>query len=239
MRLLVTRPEPEASDLARTLTGMGHQVIVQPLVRMEPNPEPAGLPQPSAIVVTSRNGVRALVGWQVSQSWRGTRIYAVGTATAEAAGDAGFTDVRAGGGDVTALAELIRDDFDRTGGMILYPAARDRSADLAALLPGYAVRTVEAYRAEAVAAFDRPALEALRGGGLDGVLLFSRRTAQTFARLVTEAGVRAGLTGVRLYCLSAQVAEPVAGLAGGILIAADPHENALLALLDPALAGGS
>jgi uroporphyrinogen-III synthase len=237
MRLLVTRAEPEAGDLARRLTALGHQVLVQPLMTIIPAPEPSNLQRPAAIIVTSGNGARALASWRAAKAWRTVPAYAVGSATGDALREAGFTDIRVAHGDAVALAAFIRGDFDPQQGALLYAAARDQSADLAALLPGLEVITVEAYRAEAAAMLDPAIARALAAGTVDGVLFFSRRTAEIFRDLAIRAGVAGGLGGTTFYTLSLQVAEPLAALgAAGVRVAAHPDQPSLLALLDPALA---
>jgi uroporphyrinogen-III synthase len=205
-------------------------------MRIEFNPEPANLARPAAIAVTSRNGVRALAAWRAASAWRDVPVYAVGTATADCARDAGFSDVHTAAGDAAALAALLRAEFDPRHGAILYLAARDRAAELAELLPGFAMTTVEAYRGKAATALNPPVADALRSRSIDGVLLFSRRTAQIFANLVTAAGLAPRLTPVTLYALSPQVAEPVAALGARVVVAPQPEEAALLGLLHPALA---
>ncbi len=81
--------------------------------------------------------MRALEGWPSARAWRGLPAYAVGGTTAALARAAGFRDVRTGAGDVAALADLVRADFDAGAGTILYPAGRDRAADVAAMLAGF------------------------------------------------------------------------------------------------------
>jgi uroporphyrinogen-III synthase len=237
MRLLVTRPEPDASDLAARLRAQGHTVLVAPLTQIVFATEPVGVATPAAIAVTSRNGVRALASWQGAKAWSDVTVYAVGAATAAAAREAGCPAVRSAAGDAAALAALIRHDFDAAAGSILYAAARDRTVDLAAALPGVSVTTVEAYAAEAVSRLDSNVIEAVRAGAIDGVLLFSRRTAEIFSELTLAAGVQAMLARTTLYALSSQVAQPLARLRPArILVASQPNEAGLLALVNPALA---
>jgi len=240
VRLLVTRPEPEANPLAARLRANGYDVLVAPLTRIVLAAEPAGLPKPAAIAVTSRNGARSVASWSAATSWKGATIYAVGAATAAEARMGGFSDVRTASGDVEALADLIGRDFDPTAGPLLYAAARDRSADLAALLPDVRVVTVEAYAAEAVPRLNPEVVEALRDGTLDGVLLFSSRAAQILVDLATATGVREALAKPAMYALSKQVAQPLRAVSGArVLVAAHPNEGSLLALVNPALAQSS
>lgn len=235
MRLLVTRPEPDASETAERLRGLGHTVVIQPMMRIAFSPEPARLPAPAAILFTSRNAVRAVEHWSAAGAWRRLPAYAVGKATAALARDIGFTDVRVGSGDAAALTDLVRADFDKAGA-ILYPAARDRSADVAGMLAGFNVLTVEAYRGVAATRIDDAIAAAIRSATIDGVLFFSRRTAAIFADLVSAAGVALNLRRVTFFTLSAAVAEPLARLQPAeIVIAARPDDDSLVALIPPAV----
>ena len=69
MRLLALRPEPDASETALRLRRLGHTVRVEPMLTVEFRPEPADLPEPAAILFTSRNAVRALDRWPRTAAW--------------------------------------------------------------------------------------------------------------------------------------------------------------------------
>jgi uroporphyrinogen-III synthase len=233
MRLLVLRPEPDASDTAARLRALGHDVIVEPMLSVELRPEPLNLPDPLAILFTSRNGVRAVEGWPRAALWRDRPSFAVGGETAACARAAGFSEVRAGGGDAAALAELVAAALAPVEGTILYPAARDRAGDLEGILTarGFSVHVVEAYRAIPATRLSEGAATALRSGALDGALVYSRRTAETFRDLAGAAGLDR-LPGIAFYVVSAAVAEPLRALRpAAIHVAARP--DATLALIPP------
>jgi uroporphyrinogen-III synthase len=233
MRLLVTRPQPEASETAAALRALGHTVLVQPMLSIVSAPAPERLTRPAAIALTSRNGLRALCAWPQASAWRDVPVLAVGAATAAAAQAAGFADVRAGDGGVEGLARLIAAAEPR--GMVLHPAARQPAGDLAGALgaAGIALVAVEAYAAEPATTLLPEVREALGKGRLDGALFYSERTAAAFAALIRAAGLR--LSGVTCFALSPAVAAPLAGLgAARIVIAAKPEGAALIALLPPA-----
>jgi uroporphyrinogen-III synthase len=234
MRLLVTRTEPDATATAAELRSLGHEVLVQPMLHIEFAPAPADLPMPAAIVVTSRNAVRAVERWPGAPRWHHLPVFAVGIETAALARSVGFSEVRVGMGNAAALVDLVANDFDRNRGTILYPTARDRAVDLVGPLSaaGYAVKRVEAYRAVPAPLLSREVAEAIQTRALDGVLFFSRRTAATFCALVKKAGLSTALGGVFLFALSEPVAEPLRDLgAGEIRIAGRPEAAALFALL--------
>ena len=233
MRLLITRPEPDASRTAARLRELGHEVLVQPLLTVSFNDPPANLPNPGAILVTSQNAVRALARWPQVTAWRDVPIFAAGPATGRAALALGFTDVRTGAGDAGSLADVVISTLPKAAGPLIYPAARDRVGTLSARLiaRGYDVRTVEAYRADPVERLDREVRDALAAGTVDGVLLYSRRTAEALVDLATAAGIADSLGGPAYYVISENVAAIVGGLGTPVHIAQNPDEDSLLALV--------
>lgn len=236
MRLLVTRAEPDAMRTASRLSMLGHQVMVEPMLVIDFRPPP-NLTAPAALIVTSRNGIRALQRWPEAVDWRDLPLFAVGKATASAAREAGFNDIRIADNDARSLTTLVFDTFTPDEGTLLYPAAFDRSADLELGLAerGYSIRLIESYRAHAVDRLSETLIERLRQRTIDGMLFFSQRTATTFGTLATTAGLIPALSGTAVYALSEQVAAPLRAVSPkAINVAEVPTEDALLALIPQA-----
>ncbi len=233
VRILVTRPEPDAARTAERLRALGHEPVIAPLLFIRFNPPPAELPEPAALMLTSRNGVEAVSRWPQAARWRDLPLFVTGRGTGEAAMGAGFTDVRSADGDAADLAAFLMSKVGPETAPILYPAARDRSETFLEGLAanGYDIRAVEAYRAEAAGSFEPAVCEELRFSRIDGVLLYSRRTAEAFRRVAEQARLTGAVAGTRLYALSARVAEPLAGLGADVVVADRPDEDSLLALL--------
>lgn len=234
MRLLITRPQPEADETAARLVARGHDVMVGPVLHYTAlPPPPPGAAPPAALVFTSRNGVRAITGWPQKDAWRGVPVFVVGSATAKAAREAGFSDVRSGNGDGVALALLIVVSLNVDAGTIVYPAAEDRAPALEQRLlgAGYAVDVVPSYRMEASSALPSEVAGALGKGAIDGILFYSNRTAATFRRLARDAGLLPALAKLRAYVMSDAVAEPLAGLSLEVAVAARPSEGGLLSII--------
>lgn len=81
MRIVVTRAEEQAEQLAARLEALGHEVLRCPLIRVEPlGDEPIDASGYDWLVVTSRNGARE-VGRRLRQPPR--HIAAIGPGTAE------------------------------------------------------------------------------------------------------------------------------------------------------------
>ena len=233
MRLLVTRPLPDALDTAKQLRALGHDPLIQPLLRIVFAPAPRELEEPAALLITSRNALRAVESWPQAAGWRETPLYAVGKATARAAEAAGFTDVRIGGGDAAALADAVKADLAPDVGLLVYPAARQRTGGLSETLTeaGYDIATLESYRAEAVTEVDASVRKALVAGALDGVLLYSRRTAEAFRTAVTKAAMQDRLSELVFYVLSEQIGAALDGLDAQIFWPERPEEALLIALI--------
>lgn len=233
MRLLVTRPEPDATRTAQTLRARGHEVLVVPLSSTRSLvPELAG--SYAAVLMTSANAARALAVHPRAAAVRPHPAYAVGGRTAEAAREAGFANVESADGALADLVRLVATRFAGNRMPLLYLAGEDRSGDLAGELAalGIAVDTVMIYRAVAADHLPAELTHALADTRLDGALHYSRRSLTALIELSRPAGVLNAVLNLAHYCLSDEVAVPLreAG-AERISVAPRPVEAALIGLL--------
>lgn len=238
MRLLVTRAMEDAVPLADALRGLGHEPVLCPLLEIR---DRAGvtlsLDGMRALLFTSANGVRAFAR---QSPRRDVAVFAVGDATASAARSVGFQSVDVAEGDVAALSAHVRRAVRPDEGPLLHVTGSDVAGDLVGELTraGYGVGRAIIYEAAALRALPDGVAAQLRAGSLDGVLLFSPRTAQIFASLAQQADVASSLKRITAYCLASSVAAALApnSLAQGspfrqVLVAAEPKQSALLDLL--------
>jgi uroporphyrinogen-III synthase len=231
VRLLVTRPEADSAALADELATLGHSVLTEPLLDIRPTGTPLALDGIAAVLLTSANGARALAA---AATRRDIPVYAVGAATAATARSAGFTTVESADGDAASLAALVRSRREPGEGALLHAAGAARAGDLAGDLrkAGFAVRVEILYEAVPAASLSRAARAAIAEGRLDGVLLFSPRTARLFAALVDRAGLDLAAGALDAYCLSREVADALGSLPfRRIRVAAQPTRRALIACL--------
>jgi uroporphyrinogen-III synthase len=234
VRLLLTRPETDAERTAAVLRGLGHSVFVVPLLRIELVADAAIGEGPwSGIVVSSANAARAVAHHKALPDLLRLPVVAAGERSSEAMRSVGFHDVASANG---AEKELVRTaaQLFAAGARLLYLAGADRSGDVAGDLEAekIAVQTVTVYRAVPVGALPPNGAEALKAG-IDGVLHFSRRSAAAYLDITLAAGLRERAVDNPVhYCLSRQVAEPLAeASAANIRIAPEPTEAALIALV--------
>src|SRR5512147_1587588 len=150
-RIAITRALPEAERTAEKLRTLGADPIVAPLLEVKDRAFDADIGDMQALLFTSANGVRASAHKIANRS---LPVLTVGDATARAARDAGFSDVRSAGGDVTALSALANASLDPKAGTLLYLSGADVAADLVGWLiaAGFTATRRIVYEARVVAA---------------------------------------------------------------------------------------
>jgi uroporphyrinogen-III synthase len=233
VRLLLTRPEPDAQRTAAALRRHGHTVIVAPLMRIEAlSDAEIGAGPWAAILITSANAAYAIAAHGRKKALAGVPVFAVGERSAQAMRDVGFADVSSADGGVGDLVRLVSERMT-PGSSLLYLAGAERAGDLAAKLGtlNFAVRTTVVYRAVAAADLPQQAADAL-AQDIEGVLHFSRRTAEAYVNAARGGGLLERALRPVHFCLSAQIAEPLAQAgASTIHVAQRPIEAALIELL--------
>lgn len=231
MKMLVTRPEPDAQSTLARLTALDIEGVIAPvMVRQALD---ASLPPPdgfTAMVLTSANAVRTLVERGVVADYAHLPVFAVGDRTAADAVDAGFVRVSSAAGSFQDLVNAMT--IARLRGPIFYPTGKHQSADLAkALAPlGVMVATAKIYEMVAVDTLPAAALDALASAEIAAVLAYSRRTAEIFIALTQQLD-RAQRQAIGMLCISEAVAEPLlAAHFNRIGLADRPDEDGMMAL---------
>ena len=222
-RIWVTRAEPGASRTAARLQAMGFEPIIAPMLAIENlTPPVPDLAPFNVLAFTSINGVAAFAALTRE---RDRPVFAVGDATAQAARDAGFADVRSASGDLHALARLISSELNDA--VVLVPQAEIPAGDFDAALADSGARHVSiqpliVYRA-------RPTTVAAPTT-FDAILIHSPRAAK---RLAEQGAAR--LSHAVTVCISAAAAAPLVALGLAPAVARTPDEASLLTILKAAL----
>ncbi len=215
MHLLVTRPEPDAADLIAQLEKAGHQVSHAPLLEINFH-KAAKFPQttPQAVLITSANGARAIGRLPQMATFANTLAIAVGASSAQAAEQTGFKNIRKTvRGDVTGMIDFVRQNLKPQDGPLLYASGSKTSGNLVGELQssGFAVDRVVLYQADPAKSLPQEIFQTIRAGQLDGVLLFSPRTAKIWLELtLSNSGACVSpdeLAKIKHYCLSENVAK--------------------------------
>jgi uroporphyrinogen-III synthase len=225
LKVWITRAEPGASATAERVRALGHVPLVVPLLVVEPErPAAIDLAGVAALAFTSANGVRAFVARSPE---RALPVYAVGSATAEAARAGGFQRVEHFDGDVGDLADGLVAHAAQIGGVVLHPGAAELAGDLAGAVAerGVVVSRLTLYRT-IPAALGPGHLAALAQA--DAALVHSPKGGAALA-VVLRSNPRSGL---KVFAISEAALRPLHGLPlAGRMAAARPRETDLLALL--------
>ena len=226
--MLITRPEPGASETAAAVAALGWQPVVAPLLTIHPRSlRLSGSLQ--AILVTSGNAIAA-----IPAGHRALPLLAVGDATARRARRAGFSNVETAGGDAHALAALAARMCRPAGPPLLLVTGRSQGGDLVATLRarGFRVTRRVAYAAKAVRTLPQPMRDALAAGTVRAAVFFSAETARITVRLLRRGGLGDAVRQVEALAIGRQAAVALQALRWRrIRVAEQPNQDAMLALL--------
>lgn len=239
MRLLVTRPEPDALKLGAILEEAGHEAAVEPLLSVSFEGEAIDVDGAQALVATSRNALRALKASPALAQARRLPLFAVGKATADEARALGFEMVVTGAGTAAELVAHLVSALDPAAGLIVHLAGDALATDLKGELEAHGFRVVQpvVYRMVPATALSEETVEQLATGEIDGVILMSPRTAATYATLIRRHGLTAAIRPLPHFCLSAAVARRLVPLGAVVAqIPETPRLEEVLALIDEAAA---
>ena len=237
MRLLVTRPEPDASALAEELRALGHEAAVQPLLEFRVlDFDPAPLIAADALIFTSGNSIRALrerPGFGYSSQSGFLRRRRNGTPRARGRVLRTIAATAATAEELTAkiLAAATK------GLRLLHVTGEHQAFDLAAALSreGLSIGTLRVYGMEPRRALDSRIAGEVKAGEIGGVILMSPRTAEVFVALCRQHGLFDHTKSLHYFCLASTIADRLRPLEPvHVHVAPRPNRAALLALL-PAL----
>lgn len=232
MRYLITRPEEDAEPLAKAVRALGHDALIDSMLRItafdDVQLDTDGV---QALLFSSANGVRAFCDISLN---RRVPVYTVGEASAAIARDMGFRKVFAAGGDVISLAQLVAASLKPEEGILMHISGTVVARELKDLLQkdSFNVFRVRLYESEPTTCLSEPTIAHFSNGELDGVLFYSPRTAQIFTDLIIENRLTDACRRIRALCLSEAVAEVADKLPWRTVKVADaPSQSAMLALL--------
>ncbi len=248
-RIVVTRARAQAGELSRKLEGLGAEVLEFPTIEIKPPDDFAPLDNAihklqgyDWLVFTSANGVEAFLdrlahhGLDVRSIPKGTKIAAIGPATAKRVEDAGLRV------DVVPLeyrAEALLQEISGSslaGQRFLIPRAKVAREVLPEKLreAGAEVVVPPAYES-APSADGRDDLRGRLGEGTIGCVTFTASsTVENFVRAFGEEDSVELLKGTRVACIGPVTAETARGY--GIRVDAEAKEYTIPGLVETVVA---
>lgn len=225
--ILITRPLPEALHTAAELREIGVEAIVSPLTEIVPRPEHVdswlanAAEQPETLIVTSRNGIRAM---QHRGDLYALPLWCVGEETTDFARVSGFTNAHCGGQTAQELLSVLKDRLPAAPRALYVSGAMVR-LPLEKHLP---LQRVIAY--ENVARPLEPKAEAaFLNGMIHGVMLYSAYAAELYSAAVQKLEAVVAVDG--FFISEAVYRNADATLWKNVHIANTPREGALMQLV--------
>lgn len=234
MHIWVTRPIEDTASLRAHLIAQGHEVTIEPLIRIEfLDDEPIEIEEAQALIATSRNALRALEGRAEAGACKDIPIFVVGRGTAHVAKQMGFETVIEGPSNASALMGLIVNTAGINDGALVHLSAENVAYNLCEELRllGYHVLQPILYRSVQAQTLGDVLLRNFENGKIEGVMLLSGRTAEAYVGLVTSRNLIPACRNVVHLCLSDSVAERLSPLQPINVVVSDaPNIDEMLAL---------
>ena len=246
---LIIRPQPDSDRDVALLRKYGVPALASPSMKrihqIHELPESVNF---SGIVLTSRNAVEAITKLGKCNAdtsrWAKLPAFGVGSATAAAARDAGFSNIIIGtGGGGSLLAPISRYFTKKIGKKgnaissdtnfpLFWPSAVEISFDMVAALAthGVAVRRLPVYQMIANDALDSIITDKIIQGAIAAVIAMSPRSVQIFRRNIDAAGKVPSVAGMVLIAGSSAIAAAAGGGWQAVYTSRQPRRTRLLAI---------
>lgn len=213
MNILVTRPHDDGLVLQQQLHDRGINALLAPVLEISfQAPELPALDQIQAVIVTSRNALKAAKHLNLIPLLSRKPILTVASQTAAFARSLGLNNVQAGPGTAALLAKDIAENRQAGQGPLLFLRGNEVAFNLKSALEqdGFNILERVIYRATPVAAFQADVQQALTRNTVNAVLLMSARSATAFAHLVKLHKLENQAGQMDYFCLSPSVKDSLA-----------------------------
>lgn len=221
--VIITRPKALSAASVTALEAHGFAAISTPMTEIIAQDVTIDLKY-DALIFTSINGV-IHGGEKLESSAKSRPVFAIGSATASAALEAGFTDVTCADGNGEGLIDLIL----KTGNpqaRYLHLSGDQLAVDVADALQkaGFQADRIICYQANAIDVDLAP----LSQEGCLGVLFYSARAATEFEKRLSPSHINDRLMKMTAFCLSDRIQQTLTLPWQKTVIAAAPTEEALI-----------
>ena len=222
--VLITRPQPEADNFAKSVRKLGYDTLCEPLLTITHFPvHIAG--EYAAVIATSPQALSADLPTQIP-------LFVMGQASVGKARELGFTNTLSSDGEFEKLVSLVRGNV-AAGSRVLYLRGKVTRHDMRDALSEYQVEEQIVYRAQPRAALSPEAVAAFAEGRVSIVTLFSPRTAALFQKFVQNEGLKDKTAAISLLSLSPAVLDSIDAFEWARTgVAASSNSEEMLAVLE-------
>ena len=201
MKILLTRPLEDCSELILRFKSLGHSVSHLPLLKVEKiSYKEINFFNYNGIIFTSANALKFLDHKEIDKN---ILCFCVGNATEKRARSAGFQNVISAEGNVENLKELILRNFDQNDGKLIYVSGEIISINLdqQLLSEGYKIERIINYRTSHNENFDKEFIKLLKLNIPDIVFIYSQNSALSFLNFIKINQLEKKWMNTNLMCI--------------------------------------
>ncbi len=206
MNILITRPLIDSEDLMGKLFSMGHKIVHIPTLKISAaNIQPINTRRYDAFIFTSANAARNL---KLLNEDKNKLSFCVGIMTEKILRKLGYNNTISAGGNVNALKNIIinsnRIDENKR---LAYFCGDNISSDLDIELKreGFKIDKIINYTSTKILDLNNENNEIIRKHPPDIILVYSKRSAESFIELVKKYSLNGLMTDSRVMCISEKV----------------------------------
>ena len=206
MNILITRPLIDIEDLMGKLFSLGHNIIHVPTLKISSaglnpiNPE-----KYNAFIFTSANAIRNL---KLSKVDNKKLCFCVGSITEKIVRQQGFVNTISAGGTVNALKNIIINSENLDKKKILAYVCGDNissNLDQELLEEGFQIEKIINYTSKKIDVLNEDTNKLIKSHPPDIILVYSKRSAESFIELMKKYSLNGLMTGSRVMCISEKV----------------------------------
>ena len=206
MNILLTRPLIDSEDLMGKLFSLGHNIIHMPTLKISSAMiDPINPDKFDAFIFTSSNAIRSL---NLSKTDKSKLCFCVGKITEKIVRQKGFVNTISAGGTVNALKNIILNSPSLNKKKnIAYFSGDNVTSDLDLELKreGFHIEKIVNYTSEKIDELNKDTKEIINNHPPDIILVYSKRSAESFIELVKKYSLKGLMTESRVMCISEKV----------------------------------
>ena len=202
MHILFTRPFDDCHELMLRFKSLGHMVSHIPVISIQKIIyESLDFSLFKGIIFTSSNAIKFLDTQKIDKQ---IKCFCVGNATEKVAKTKGFQNIYVAGGNVENLKEIIFQNFEASGGNLIYVTGQTISSDLDKKLisEGYNLKRIINYKAILQEKFNNDEIEKLKVQIPDIVYVYSQNSALSFLNMIKNYNLQSSWMNTNLMCIS-------------------------------------
>ena len=206
MNILITRPLLDTEDLMGKLFSQGHKIIHVPTLKISSAElDPINSEKYNAFIFTSANAIRNL---KLSKIDNEKLCFCVGSITEKIVRQQGYNNTISAGGTVNALKNIIinSEELDKKK-ILAYVCGDNITSNLDQELKdeGFQIEKIISYTSKKIEELNEDTNKIIKDHPPDIILVYSKRSAESFIDLAKKYSLNGLMTGSRVMCISEKV----------------------------------